>query len=620
MADSGLDLNVTTMLNRDKTAADALFELVANADDQHHNELGVRVIDAPPELLIEARTIIVRDMGKQGLNKRAFIVGNHKQTETNKQHGQFGLGLKDAVAVLMRDGFAITIKSIDEEFSLRVGPSLLDDSIETIKLYSAPRADSAGATGTEFRVEASNSQSSNSQSLRTIVADTKARFLCFRRSDEFLFEADGVQVFAPNSKTKASKSSCFHIGGQDKTAAGIFVAGRAVTIDPAQVTLFGYNFVKRTEEQRTSTDRDHNITSFHPFLQSIFSAFANSEEGQRALQTHAPDGPVREFRLSDQLKSLFDQAGDIVGVPGNGGCGLTPILVHSHIADGDPEAAPVEHNAADAHDGTKGSMLANWIQQTSKGLEQGKQRRLIFVQSLEETCRGILKRPCSLVPYGSVVYDVLGRGSDIDATLLLHGARDEEEHAANELVIGLKKKGFNVQHSRFHNGMHLKHLVVVQKSAKDGVPFDVDLCINGAPQIHKSLSLAEAFEELGSSTLPFIVKAWVQENKFTTSTGHRGMLPSYAWMLLVKEFLEEEPRPTAPSSRGVEDPVQGFIVFLEFLKVRFRKAKANKKIEVDDPYTFKAESISISASAPELLDLSVLETAQRRLERGQLPW
>lgn len=117
------DLNITIHHCPDGTPADAVAELVTNAFDANA-ALG---LDCDP--LLEGSgagtAIEIRDVGR-GLDKSSFAIGRHGEgaaDNTQKRFGRFGLGLKDAIAVLVRFGFQITIHSqvSDFEFFVRSG-------------------------------------------------------------------------------------------------------------------------------------------------------------------------------------------------------------------------------------------------------------------------------------------------------------------------------------------------------------------------------------------------------------------------------------------------------------------------------------------------------------------
>lgn len=262
--------------------------------------------------------------------------------------------------------------------------------------------------------------------------------------------------------------------------------------------------------------------------------------------------------------------------------------------------------------------LVIWIKQIKANLGRGKKVRLDFVQELERKCREILNQPCSLVPYGSVVYDVLVKESDVDATLLLHGAMLPTDHRATlqKLQEEFKTAEYNTQLVSAAGGR--MQLLKVQKSVPDDVPFHVDLCINGASNIHKSQLLADKLQNLGESMLPFIVKAWAQKNELTRDTDHRSMLPSYGWMLLVVDFLEQEQEQEqgiAPST--VTESQRWLTEFCDFLCFLGEK---DQPIKLADRFALPedGEAVQIEGGGEELEDAP--QQALDKIKDNRLPW
>lgn len=105
--DAFVDLNFTRNHARDTTVEAALCELVANGFDANASA-GVK---APPDVALDgSATVFIRDVGA-GIARKSFVVGRGTEAVAHNTLGQFGLGLKDAIATLMRNGARVTIES-----------------------------------------------------------------------------------------------------------------------------------------------------------------------------------------------------------------------------------------------------------------------------------------------------------------------------------------------------------------------------------------------------------------------------------------------------------------------------------------------------------------------------
>jgi hypothetical protein len=114
---SWFDLNVERVLEH-WTVAHAVRELLANALDEHLLGHG-----AAPEVVEEApRRWRIRDFGR-GLRHEHFTQNeNDEKLTSDAVIGRFGVGLKDALAVLDRHGVGVTIRTATADVTTAVHP------------------------------------------------------------------------------------------------------------------------------------------------------------------------------------------------------------------------------------------------------------------------------------------------------------------------------------------------------------------------------------------------------------------------------------------------------------------------------------------------------------------
>lgn len=229
--------------------------------------------------------------------------------------------------------------------------------------------------------------------------------------------------------------------------------------------------------------------------------------------------------------------------------------------------------------------------------------RLYFVEQLESLLRQKLTNMrLSLVPYGSAVYGVTTAKSDVDATILVHKAEEDScyhggERGMTVLKIAqrvLKESGMNVQliPSKEHP------ILRVQKDS-DEVRFHVDISANGYEVVHKSNQVAIALKEHEHGiALATKLKQWTLTRKVNGAKNE--MLSSYAWMLLVIQFLQDK-RSTVEAT---------WKELLKFLKTRLSK----KPLKIPDKFSYDvpkdcAEHVTL-AKCQEMLKQITVEMAK----------
>jgi len=205
--------------------------------------------------------------------------------------------------------------------------------------------------------------------------------------------------------------------------------------------------------------------------------------------------------------------------------------------------------------------------------------RLTFLEQLERVLRAEIRDEMriSLVPYGSVVYGATTSKSDVDATILVHKASDDKFLSAGSIplldTVGkiLTEKGMNVQVFK-----ETAHPIV--KIQKHGVltPFHVDISANNYDVVHKSKKVLVVLNKHKGIDIATYLKKWTIDNG--VNGRWRGMLSSYAWMLLTIEYLESvSKRPT-----DKKPTIDGLFEFLS-------KRLAQNPLIVPDKFTSEKE-------------------------------
>lgn len=266
------DLNVSMDLAPHLEPCDALRELVMNAFDA--------VPDGVPMFSAEdSSTVVLQDQGP-GLTLKSFTVGGTHGDM--KVVGRFGLGLKDAVAVLMRHQAKVEIISQlgSYDFEVRMGKL----GTETIHVQCGP------PTGAGTRITVSNLQVATRS-----VEYVKPLFLCWSRH-ELLHTSGDVDMYLPNDSGK-------------KHCGKLFVNGVAVTA-PQSLHL-SYNFKKVTSEQRKAYNRDHNVEGpmfTKHFMEPIKEALLSFDHTAQPIGKAVPLKATCEFAWNIVREKYFPEA------------------------------------------------------------------------------------------------------------------------------------------------------------------------------------------------------------------------------------------------------------------------------------------------------------------------
>ena len=157
------DLCIRLNHHLDGTAEDALAELVMNAIDATH----AKTTTSPPPYRIKvAKTsecgaksassvcLSLDDDGDgTGIQPKNFLFGPEKKNNPGKLHGRFGLGLKDALAVLMRE-YEVRIFSLNYDYEFEEK----ENDLEQKTIHMRYRSHSEKRGGTSVRISPSKSK------------------------------------------------------------------------------------------------------------------------------------------------------------------------------------------------------------------------------------------------------------------------------------------------------------------------------------------------------------------------------------------------------------------------------------------------------------------------------
>ena len=285
-----IDLNFGKFSALQSDVTRALCELVSNALDAHQ-AAGVTVM---PELRVEGQDVIISDRGR-GLVLSNFAIGRPSAAALpSSSLGQFGLGLKDAVAVLLRERATVTIASShgDFDFSEREGKC----NASTIHVRCKPRdpATHTSVVGTTFRV-------AGLPTPPLTVANSKTYFLAMLNLGAPIATMRNtavgtITVYPPSerragSSSKAPKFYHMFINGVKKMCSTPLLLQYNIQPSRAGPKLF---------------DRDHNVVGLGGILDAVAEgAEALSDEEWTALDEVAPAKPSCEFTHKSMRDVFF---------------------------------------------------------------------------------------------------------------------------------------------------------------------------------------------------------------------------------------------------------------------------------------------------------------------------
>lgn len=217
------DLNIERVLEH-WPVANALREFIANALDEHH-------LSGTPEPVIEKQTEglwTIEDYGRGLRYEHLTQKENPEKLEHPEVIGQFGIGLKDALAVCDRRGVGVRVKSRHGDINITRLPKVGFADIVTLHGLIADPSDAA-RTGT--RVELSG--------IKDEDMDAAKAFFLLYSGDGLLERTKFGEVFAKPTASKTGR---------------IYVKGLLVAEEPN--FLFSYNITKLSAALRRALNRE----------------------------------------------------------------------------------------------------------------------------------------------------------------------------------------------------------------------------------------------------------------------------------------------------------------------------------------------------------------------------
>ena len=298
----------------DRTVEDALQELYMNALD------GVaEVVTAPgsaePAAIVASlgRAITISNPSNNGFDKSVMKIGGRfedRSVARPKKMGRHSLGLKDALAVLLREGWEVQLTARGQEvrFELR-----RDNEGDKVIQYH-PAAGPADGRWVFTLTDPNGDPEAMSQ----LVAAVESNFRIPDRSSSSAIAADAqVVAFLHNVPRRKGKPACYRHDGK----AGLFIGKRFVELPSSEVTYFGWHITDVPDDIKKMISRDQMIKGIFGLLRELLVDFV--ERHRDLLDPHLPDDKrCRELRfLIDDHEEPAPAAEpqspeDLPGVPG----------------------------------------------------------------------------------------------------------------------------------------------------------------------------------------------------------------------------------------------------------------------------------------------------------------
>jgi hypothetical protein len=242
------DLNIEKVLEHWPVPF-AIRELIANALDEH-----LITGTAEPEISkVDEDTWAIRDFGR-GLRYQHLT---QKENAEKRRHanviGQFGMGLKDALAVFHRRGVTVEIQSPHSAITTVMRPKEGFRDIRTLHAAVAPPSH-PGRTGTSIALRGVSDED----------IDTAKRFFLKYSADELLEDTDYGQVLARPATG----------------AANIYVKGLLVAQE--ENFLFSYNITSLTKALRQALNRERSNVGRTAYTDRVKAILKQSASAQVA--------------------------------------------------------------------------------------------------------------------------------------------------------------------------------------------------------------------------------------------------------------------------------------------------------------------------------------------------
>lgn len=248
------DLNMEEDLLEAWDISDGIREILANALDEQ------ALTDTDPVDIFEDGNgqWHIRDYGR-GLRYQHLTQGEDEEKLANPDTviGKFGVGLKDALAVLYRHGVEVTIHSPHNTFEVEEAPKAEFEDVETLHAVVLPPED-PDIEGTEVVLEGVS---------RSDIEAAKENFLRFS-GEELIESTDFGEVYEKSGEE-----------------ANIYVTGLRVAVEPD--FMFSYNITNTTKRIRDALNRERsNVgrSAYTPRVKKILQRCESQDIAERLVE------------------------------------------------------------------------------------------------------------------------------------------------------------------------------------------------------------------------------------------------------------------------------------------------------------------------------------------------
>ena len=581
----------------DRSVEDALQELYMNALD------GAEVVGEPDRHsiepvgagIIEISNACTVDFDESDL----FIGGRHGDQGDPKKMGRHSLGLKDALAVLLREKWQVVLNARGHtvEFAFQPEGPQKDNVIH----YRSTKATEAAGDVWKFCLTPPDSI----PDVAALAASIKTYFDP-PGGEPILVDSElKVAIYAPNVLSKGKKQPAFKHGGN----AGIFIGKRFVRFaSDSNVSHFGYHIREVSLELKKLISRDHIIKGVvaksGPLAELLREVIIKNRQ-QLLDSGHYPETLCRELKIL-----LPEEAPAVAAGARSPAGGFAGTVVRTAEPAPEPARQPAaltwESAAADG-----------WSKEQTANAKD--QQAFAFLDRLNQIAGKVFPE-CypQVVPYGSMIYQVETRTSDIDATLIFAlkpadaGSTSADEYpkqTLTRLMEVLKVERMNVIPQ--FEGKH--PILMVQKDQRNGVPCAVDISFDGHLAIHKSHEVAKLLDgRPGARSLAVLVKQWVAAVGLKRTSGQHPCLSSHAWMLLVIEYMSAGATRTADRSE---------LGFFKWIIASYDDRTPWIIGAGRHPFEFERENVAQAVGTTARADIKEkVEEAIAMLNQGKEPW
>ena len=243
------DLNMEEELLEAWAASDGIRELIANALD----ESALSDTDEPDIFQDDEGRWHIRDYGR-GLTHQDLTQGEDEEKLANPDVviGKFGVGLKDALAVLYRQGIDVTVHSPFISFTVERASKAGFDDVETLHAVIR-KTEHPDIEGTDVILDGCTEED---------IEQAKSNFLNYTDA-ELLEQTKFGEVYEPSGE-----------------AANIYVTGLKVAEEPD--FLFSYNITNTTKKIRDALNRERSNVGRTAYTSRVKKILQSCESGEVA--------------------------------------------------------------------------------------------------------------------------------------------------------------------------------------------------------------------------------------------------------------------------------------------------------------------------------------------------